>query len=81
MPYETIIKLIIKFLFKIDSATWAKAVDKVYELFLGMTTNDEKAQAFVNWARAHLPAGTKTWVIETLRNLAVAFSRRKGWIQ
>jgi len=77
---EFFIKSILGFLFGLTSEQWKQAIETVISLAQnGTLNNDNRALRFVSdFAKDH--PKLKTWVIETLRNIAVGFARKKGWI-
>lgn len=79
---EFFIKQILSFLFGITTAQWRAAIDKVIDLSEDIThsSNDSRAVAFITWFVSKFGGEQRTWIVETLRNLAVAFARKKGWI-
>ena len=79
---ETLFKIVLKIAFGFTSAQWSATIDKVLDLSEDLThaSNDSRALAFVQWFATKFSASQRTWMIETLRNLAVAFARKKGWI-
>jgi hypothetical protein len=77
---EFFIKSILGFLFGLTGKQWEEAIETVINLARNANIdNDGRALRFVSdFAKDH--PRLKTWVIETLRNLAVGFARKKGWI-
>lgn len=76
---EFFIRSILGFLFGMDSNHWKTAVDWVRKLASKEMTNAQRADEFLVNFSVWFPS-FKPWVIETIRNLAVAFARKKGWI-
>ena len=77
---EFFIKSILKFLFGLTSAQWQTAIQLVISLAQEFhVDNDTRASRFIALFTMQNPEH-KTWVLETLRNLAVGFARTKGWI-
>lgn len=77
---EFFIRSILNFLFGLKPEQWRAALDAVKALALRRDiTNDDRAAHFVAYFKKEWP-GLKGWIIETIRNLAVAYARKKGWI-
>lgn len=75
-----LIRTILNFLFGLTSTQWKQALDFVQKLAkVPDIDNDKRAVRFLGWFIGSNP-GIKTWVAETVRNLAVGYSRKKGWI-
>jgi hypothetical protein len=77
---EFFIKSILSFIFSITGAQWRQAIDYVRKLAaVPDITNEQRAVRFLGWFIGSNP-GLKTWVAETVRNLAVGYARKKKWI-
>ena len=79
---SAIVKLVLKLLFGFTTEQWEAAITKVCDLAedLGHANNDARATAFIQWFATKFTPTQRTWMIETLRNLAVAFAHKKEWI-
>lgn len=77
---EFFIKSILNFLFNVKAEQWEYAIKLVRNLALDdKLTNTQRANKFLGYFIAFNDT-FKPWVAETIRNIAVGFARKKGWI-
>jgi hypothetical protein len=78
MP-TTIIKLVLKWLAGITADQWDDAVGHVIDIAKYNLAGHEKATAFAD-VMTKVYKAIPAWAMNLLREAAVAFARKKGWI-
>jgi len=78
MP-TTIIKLVLKWLAGITADQWDDAVGHVIDIAKYNLAGSEKSKAFAD-VMGKMYAAIPSWALNLLREAAVAFARKKGWI-